>query len=252
MLTANVLLRLKSGCSASALDGPLAEEAQKIGAALEGSQVRVASSLIHHRQDAERARVGLGGFDELLKAGGLPPAWDRVPLDSYDAVIELRMPDGTDPDDVIGALAGLVGRLVAVVDSARSCVVMGFEYTVIVGEGPVQLFYCLRRIPSITHEQFSDYWRNTLVEETTKTPTKTGYRQLHADLELSSRAASAMDLGIDDYDGVALEWYPTVDGFLEAVSWASDPDAAIIASESNINDFGAATAMLAYCGVRES
>jgi hypothetical protein len=203
-------------------------------------------SLVHHRDVAAAAGEVLGVFDELVSLGGLPPAFARVPLDAFDAVLEVKVPDEVGASRLIGAFEGMVGQLGAGVDPVRSCALVGVEHTIIEGNGPVQLFYAFRRIPSISHEDFVDYWEHRLVEQTTKTPGKSGYSQLHADLDLSSRFARAVGVSIDDFDGVALEWYPGVEAFMTAVSWASEPTAAIIESESSINDFKSSLAMLAY------
>jgi hypothetical protein len=213
---------------------------------LSGATVRVAMSMVHHRDVAVAAGEALGAFDELLSLGGLPPAYARVPLDAFDAVLEVQVPDEVGTERLIDCFEGMVAHLDADVDLTRSCALIGVEHTIIEGDGPVQLFYAFRRIPSISHEDFVDYWLHRLVRETSKTPGKSGYRQLHADCELSGRLARSVGVAIDDFDGVALEWYPSVEDLMTAVRWASEPKAAIIESESNINDFKSSLAMLAY------
>ncbi len=246
MFTVEVLLRSVDDPTGAALDGPLADEAARIGSRLAGARTRLAPSLVHHRQAAIEAGEDLTDFDDLRRLGGLPPAHTRVPVDSYDHVLEIQVDDPVDHGAVTGALDGLADRLGPAIDRGSSCVVAGTADTIIAGGGPVQLFYCFRRLGSISHDEFSGYWRHRLVEHTTKTPSKTGYQQLHVDLALSSALARAVGVSVDDFDGVALEWYPDVEGLMTAVRWASEPDAAIIRSESNINDFSTATAMVAY------
>jgi hypothetical protein len=62
---------------------------------------------------------------------------------------------------------------------------------------------------------------------------------------LSAAAASAIGLAIEDFDGVALEWYPDFDGLLTASKWAGGtPD--VVEAETRMIDFGKARAMLSY------
>jgi hypothetical protein len=226
MLTLEVLLSLIDGQPSDAFDAPLAAEAGRIAGGLPPTATtRVVHSLQHHREAARRAGDPLGRLDELL-ASGLPPAHTRVPVTSFDAVLEVSVPDGTDP--------------------ARSAAVLGVDHTIIEGSGALQLFYCLRRVPALTHEQFSAYWLNQLVEHTTKTPGKSAYRQLHADPDLTLRASKAAGVAIDDVDGVALEWYPDMASFWSAVGWANEPDAGVIQAETQMSDFSRALSILGY------
>jgi hypothetical protein len=246
MLTVEILLRRAGDAAVTALDGPLADEAARARSRLDGAQVRLAPSLVLDRRAAIDAGEDLTDFDAMRELGGLPPAHTRVPVDSYDHALEIRLSEPVDEAAVLAALDGLAERLGPAVDRGSSCVAAGRADTIIEGGGPVRLFYCFRRLGSLSHDEFSRYWRHRLVEHTTKTPAKTGYQQLHVDLALSSTIAEAAGVAVDDFDGVALEWYPDVEGLMTAVRWASEPDAAIIRSESNINDFSTATAMVAY------
>jgi hypothetical protein len=246
MVTVELLLRLADESRRADFDAALAAEARRTGETVAGVQMRIAPSLVSCREAARSAGEPLADFDALVQAGGLPPAYARVSLTSFDSVLEIRAPDEVDPRTIVNALEGLSDRFGSIVDGTRSCALMGTEHAVIAGTGPVLLFYCFRRRPPVTHDEFIDYWKNKLVEQTTKTPAKTGYIQLHVDPELSHLAAEAAGFAIDDYDGVALEWYPDMRGFMTAVKWASEPDAAIIESEANINDFVSSMALVSY------
>ena len=240
-----VLLCATPGALPNALDAALRDERRRITLAASGqTAVRIAHSAAHHRVDALRHNASIATLDELL-ARGLPPAHAPVALTGFDAVLELRAPDEVDPHAIIDGLGGLVGRLGPAVDPARSAVVMGVDYLLLGGGGPVQLFYCLRRAPKMNAAVFKDYWLHELTKHTSKTPSKTGYRQVHADPALSAAAAAATGLAIDDFDGVALEWYPDFDGLLAASKWAGGtPD--VVEAETRMIDFGAARAMLSY------
>jgi hypothetical protein len=176
-----------------------------------------------------------------------------VPITSFDAVLEISVPDGSGaggpdagPGDLLHAIDGLVDRLGGVVDPARSAAVLGVDHRIIDGTGPVQLFYCLYRVPELSHEQFSQFWRNQLVEHTLNTPRKSAYRQVHADPDLTAEASEAAGVGINDIDGVALEWYPDLAGLFVAMDWASQPNAEVITAETQMSDFRRAMAILTY------
>jgi hypothetical protein len=235
--TLDVLLVLAPNESTDALDEPLADEAARLRTHLAGSgQQRVVHNLRHHRREAVAAGNALTRFDDLVESGLVPNA-TRVPINSFDAVLEISVPIETGPDVLIEAVDGLAGRLGSRFDPTRSAAALGVDHPITDGGGALQIFVCLRRMPGTTHDEFCDYWRNDLVQHTTKTPGKTGYRQLHADPALTSLAARATGVEIDDVDGVALEFYPDVAGLYAATDWASQPGSAMIRSESQMIDF---------------
>ncbi len=241
-----LFLSRHEGDPPDALDKALEEEADRLREHLpEAAAIRVAHSLEHHRDGAAQAGDDLPRLDELIRSG-LPPAHSRVPVTSFDAAVEIGVDDDMDLDRLLAAASGLVGRLGPAVDPARSAAVLGIEHVIIEGEGPLELFYCLRRVPSLTHEQFSSFWRNELVRHTSKTPRKSAYSQMHADPELTVRAAKAVGVAIDDVDGVALEWYPDLQSMWVAIDWANEPRAQVIEAETQMSDFSRAMAMLSY------
>ena len=122
--------------------------------------------------------------------------------------------------------------------------VVGVAAPIVDGGGPLQLVYCMRRVPQVTHEQFSDYWLEQHVKVSKLTPRIVGYYQLHADPELSSESATAAGVGLSDVDGVALEYFEDMSGFLECVR--PDPSFATAArsSEEQVNDLPRAVAVL--------
>ncbi|HEY8616623.1 EthD domain-containing protein [Phenylobacterium sp.] len=82
----------------------------------------------------------------------------------------------------------------------------------------IKLTFCLRRLPSLTREQFQDYWLNThgpLVASVAETLQIRRYVQLHslpAELNAGIRASRE---GPEDYDGVAELWFDSFDALLE-------------------------------------
>jgi hypothetical protein len=244
--TAEVLLARGQGAPYDALDVPLATESKRLADQLpDGSRVSVTHSIVHHRGAALAAGDPLSKLEELV-GNGLPPADSPVPITSFDAVMEVHLPEAADPEVVVSALGGLCERLGPAVQPAKSAVVVGVNHLVIDGWGPLRLFYCLRRPATLSHQEFCDFWLGRLVEHTRRTPRKSGYRQLHADPDLTARASAAAGLAVDDVDGIALEWYPDVEGLWVASRWAADPDVPLIATEATMNDFRRALAVLTY------
>jgi hypothetical protein len=240
-----LLVRLTGGASHTAFEAVLAEEGQRLSRELSGkSTVRVAHSAARHRGDIVVPRASLAALDELLSKG-LPPAHSPVAITDFDAVLELRVADDVDPHRIVSVLDGLGDRLGPGVDSSRSATVMGTDHVLIDGGGAVQLFYCLRRVPEMSRAAFNDYWLHQLTKHTSKTPRKTGYRQVHADPAFTTAAARSIGVMIDDFDGVALEWYQDFDGLLTATKWAgTTPD--VVEAETRMIDFAAARSMLSY------
>jgi hypothetical protein len=246
MLTLDVLLALGPEQPTDALDGPLAIEAARISALMPaGTVTRVVHNLRHHRGAALASGSSLDRFDSLV-ATGLVPNSTRVQITSFDAVLEISIPGDSDPEVVLGAIDGLTARLAPAVDPERSAVAFGVDYPIKEGEGALQIFVCLRRMTGFSHDQFCDYWLNDLVKHTKQTPGKTAYRQLHADPALTARAAIAAGVSIDDVDGVALEFYPGLEGLYAATDWASQPNSAMTQSEAQMIDFGRG-AIVGYC-----
>src|SRR5580693_2203305 len=100
MLTIEILFKIEHGQPPTALDLTLAGEAQQMIARLPSrTGTCVAYNLSHHRSAALAAGDPLDRLDELL-ASGLPPAETSVPISSFDAVLELTLPDGVDPESL--------------------------------------------------------------------------------------------------------------------------------------------------------
>jgi hypothetical protein len=238
MYTFELLLRLPETASSGALDGPLAAEASRLAALLPlNTGIRVLHSLSHHRQEALASDGNdMTKFEGYLEHGLVPGA-SGVRINRFDAVLEVTLPEGADPEELLAAVTGLADRLKTPIDVAGSAAVLGIDHEMMPGAAPLRLFVCLRRVPRVTHDVFADWWLNTLIEHTSKTPGKVAYRQLHADPDLTARAVKATGVGIDDIDGVALEFYPDLARLSTAVEWASQPGATITSVEIQMIDF---------------
>lgn len=75
----------------------------------------------------------------------------------------------------------------------------------------IKLVYCLRRVPSLTREEFQKYWREThapLVKARAETLGIKRYIQVHTlDSGLNSALAASRGSADDPFDGVAELWW---------------------------------------------
>lgn len=182
-----------------------------------------------------------------------PPAYDLilerglangVKLGGFSAVIEVSCPAAGGIDELARCVDGIGERLSSLIDRDRSSAVVGTDLVILDGGGPVQLFYCMRRSPDTTHEAFCDFWSKQHTKIATTTPGLTGYRQLHANLEQSRVAAEAAELPVSEINGVALEWFRAMDGFVSAVGGPAEFTTAAKASEEKFNNLGGATSIV--------
>jgi hypothetical protein len=209
-----------------------AEQALK-SARIEGSDSRVLFPISQSDGDS-------GDYGRILRDG----LSNGVKLSGFDAVFELNAADR-------GSLPGLVSameefRLSAghLVDRAKSAAVAGTDVVIVEGNGPVHLVYGMRRKADTSHEEFSRFWEQQHTTVAKFTPGLAGYRQLHADPELSKAAASAAGVDLHDVDGVALEWFAALPDFCSAVGAPVDFKERAKSSEGQFNDIERATAIV--------
>ena len=94
-------------------------------------------------------------------------------------------------------------RLGNLLDPARSAVIAGIEHIIIPGEQSLMLVFALRRLESLTSDEFHDYWLNHHAEVALTVPDLQGYRQFHAEADFTAEAADAVGVGITDFEGAA-------------------------------------------------
>ncbi len=235
-----ILLAAKDAADPSRFEAEAEEEGRRLrSAAGATAAVTVAFSLLRPSTRSSQPRLDLSALDGLATTG-LPPSLG-TPIDTFDAVLEIRGQLQERWDVLLG---GLAGRLPSI-EVGRSLVAAGQEYVVNPGEAPVRVFYCLKRTPDRTPEDFSKEWLEGLTKHTSHTPGMTGYRQLHLDRLSTSQAGEAAGTATHDFDGVALEWYVDLPFLLSAIDWVSEPGSAAAAAEQSLIDFSSARAMLA-------
>jgi hypothetical protein len=136
-------------------------------------------------------------------------------------------------------VAEVVERLGEQIDPARSGLLHGVQHVVVEGDGPLHISFALRRRPSMSHAEFSDYWLNShgrlASDAAARRRPSTGYRQLHADPGVSGALAASAGLGVGDYDGLVSSDHLTAERMKKIFSHPAVADTAL-ADERNFID----------------
>jgi hypothetical protein len=179
-------------------------------------------------------------YDQILERG----LANGVMLGGFSAVIEASCPAPDGLDELARSVEGVGDRLGDLIDRDRSNAVVGTDLVLLDGGGAVQLFYCMRRTADTDHDAFCAFWAEQHKKIAITTPSLSGYRQLHANLEYSRVAAEAAGLPASEINGVALEWFRAMDGFVSAVGGPAEFTTAAKASEEQFNNLDGATSIV--------
>jgi hypothetical protein len=166
-------------------------------------------------QEAKGVALHLDGHGQVRCAFSL-----ETQRSTFDAVLEVLQPDENDLGPTLAAFDGLAGRLGGDVDPTQSAAVVGTEHVIVEGMGAIQIHACLMRSPALTVEAFRTFWRTEFAPSAKDAPHMAGYRQVHADAAASKEAASRAGVRIDDFDGLAVEWFRSSKGLQEASAWS--------------------------------
>jgi hypothetical protein len=220
-------------------------------------------------REASAARGRIGGAGAAFRvatrvppSGASPaPAYDQilerglangVMLGGFTAVLEVSCPATDGFDGLAASVEGIADRLAGSIERQQSFAVAGTDVVLIDGGGPVQLFYCMRRSGDTGHDAFCAFWAEQHKKIAITTPALTGYRQLHADLEQSRAASAAAGLAYVEIDGVALEWFRAMEGFVSAVGGPAKFTTAAKASEQQFNDLDGVQSIIATVCARST
>lgn len=95
--------------------------------------------------------------------------------------------------------------------------------------------YCVRRLPSLSFEEFCDYWLNRhgpLVRQHAATVGMKRYVQSHRIDNAELQAAAQVPRGItDSYDGITEVWWDSVETLMAALQTPEGQEANRILSE---------------------
>jgi hypothetical protein len=149
--------------------------------------------------------------------------------------------------DLIAAAKGLAERADGVVAPHRSVAVAGREFLVRPGGGSVQIHFCLRRLPTLTTDQFRTLWAGEFAAQARNVPHVTGYRQIEVDGQWARAASDATGLDIVDVDGVAVEWFLDDSEFAQAVA-ETTADSGIVKVGQRLMDMSRSLSLLSDTG----
>lgn len=141
-------------------------------------------------------------------------------------------------DRLAAALGGIGADLAPLIDPAGSATLAGCEHAIVPGDQPLMLAMAIRRLPSLTHEQYLEHWSTTHAELGRSVPGSQGYRQVRPDAELSRRVAGAAGVGVADLDGVALAYYADEQAFF-AIMGNAEVTGRLLADERTFIDHAA-------------
>jgi hypothetical protein len=165
--------------------------------------------------DATKGSDGSGNVYGRLKDADVDAtAHGKLVRVRFDAMLDLHIADFDDPEpearsNAVRAVVGEIAQeLDPVLDLSKSSVIVGPEHVIRSAKdgGGATIVFLLRRT-AITLQEFSAYWLNShgqlISEGRTSSGLGLGYRQTHADSDLTSLAASAAKFRSDFVDGVA-------------------------------------------------
>jgi hypothetical protein len=177
-----------------------------------------------------------GAVDAGLLGEATAHAQETSAGPAFAAVIHVNLADRADllADAVHGAGAEF-GQLI---DPGRSAALAGSEHVIVPGEERLMLAMAIRRLPSLTHEQYVEHWSTIHAELGWKVPGSQGYRQVRRAAPLSRQVADAAELGVADLDGVALAYYSDEQAFFSIMGNA-DVTGPLLADEQTFIDHSA-------------
>jgi len=135
----------------------------------------------------------------------------------FDAMIQFSSNHKADLQEMTDLLALLAGELGDYMDKRRSTVLVGSEVAITQGIGPVHLAMALRRLPSLSHDQFMAHWfgRHASIGEAVK---GVHYRQNHVDSIKTEAISARLGLGLEALDGLVDSYFANTEDAVELLS----------------------------------
>ncbi|MET0986316.1 MAG: EthD domain-containing protein [Steroidobacteraceae bacterium] len=200
------ILTVREGCSLPQLRSALAQQR---------------ASLQQRFGPHARVLLGTRRADDPFSAIG---ASQTRQIESLDALLQVTWPITVTMDAIMRPLRGLGSELSAMVDVAKSSLVLGRALVLVEMQGDVFCGFVGRRRPDLTVEQMRRHWLDIhapLAIRLTGTVGMHGYVQVHVDRASSEAASTVAGLPFVPYDmGDSLE-IPDLERFLQAFA---DPE----------------------------
>jgi hypothetical protein len=163
----------------------------------------------------------------------------------FTALLEVAAMGDHGADDLVPVVAGLADRCGPWLAPDRSAAVFGTEHVIVAGDEPLMLAMALQRRADLSSEEFHDYWLTKHAALGRAVPGSQGYRQLHADPELSRQAATSAGVGGHDFEGVAIAFYADEPAFF-AIMGNTEVTEPLMADEQKFIDHARSAMVIGY------
>lgn len=199
---------------------------EKVGLYLRGAAAAPVQSLLANTEIAARAQAarlparvrqivstritsGMATLPHQIVMAKSPPP--------FDVVYQLSSDDSSDLPAMTDAIVAVVEALGDGFDRAHSAVLVGKEIAITRGDGPIYNVMPLRRIPSLTHDEFMHHWfdRHATLGEGVE---GVRYRQNHVDYAATGQLAARTRLVFEPMDGLTESYFDTPEAVVAILS----------------------------------
>ncbi len=125
--------------------------------------------------------------------------------DLPEVALSLHGDDAAQTQDAASALLSAVRDEV---DPSRSSAVVGDRLQILPGQGPVRIYYGLRRLQTLTREDFQHYWLHHHADIGRQLIPPYSYIQSHTDTDQTTAFAERCRLPASTLDGVVTVHFP--------------------------------------------
>jgi hypothetical protein len=135
----------------------------------------------------------------------------------FDAAYQLSSHDAGALDAMTRAVADMARMLRDHLDPAGVAVLVGREIAITRGDGPIYNIMPLRRLPSLSHDEFMHHWfdRHATLGEGVE---GVRYRQNHVDYAATDALAAEVGLTFEPMDGLTESFFDSVDAAVAILS----------------------------------
>lgn len=124
----------------------------------------------------------------------------------FDAVLQVSAYDEAGAASFAAIIEDAARRLDPWLDRSRSAVLIGDEYRITAGDGPVMIVMPLRRLPALSHDDFMEHWFRRHADLGASVD-GVRYRQNHFDYAATEALAKRLGLTTPPLDGVTESYF---------------------------------------------
>jgi hypothetical protein len=126
-----------------------------------------------------------------------------------DALLDIWVGDAAQFESVGAVVAGDRSEQGGWIDAKRSSALAGSEYDIMPGIAPELIVFALRRLATLTRQEFQNYWLNVHADFGRRI-SGNRYRQFHADPHATRQVARRAHMQAADFDGVAEAYFADI------------------------------------------